>query len=273
MRRAMPFDDRRSLSVAEASTRVAYPWIPDRRVKARGAMTDLRLTDVVFSRDGRPVFDGLSLTLSESRIGLIGRNGAGKSQLLRLIAGLAAPDRGTVQIGDFHPAADRTRAIAAVGILFQNPDHQIIFPTVDEELAFGLGTLKHDKATKRDLVRAMLDRFGKIDWLGRNVQTLSQGQRHLLCLMAVLLMQPKTILLDEPIAGLDMVTTLKLNAILDGLTQRLIHVTHDLSALAQYDRVIWLDQGRVLGDGLPGDVIPAYRAAMQERAANDRADL
>ncbi|WP_323035626.1 ABC transporter ATP-binding protein [Pararhodobacter sp.] len=236
-------------------------------------MTGVQLTDVVFSRDGRPVFDGLSLKLHESRIGLIGRNGAGKSQLLRLIAGLAAPDQGIVRLGDCDPARNRKAAIAAVGILFQNPDHQIIFPTVDEELSFGLGALGHDKATKHDLVQAMLERFGKADWTGRNVQSLSQGQRHLLCLMAVLLMQPGTILLDEPFAGLDLVTALKLNAILDGLAQRLIHVTHDLPSLAQYDRVIWLDQGRVLGDGAPDVVIPAYRAAMQERAASDRADF
>lgn len=256
-----------------ASTFGARSRIPTLGQNVPGAMTDIRLTDVALSRDGRPIFDGLSLALHESRIGLIGRNGAGKSQLLRLIAGLAAPDRGTVRIGDTNPAAERKAAIAAIGILFQNPDHQIIFPTVDEELVFGLSALSHDKATKRKLAQAMLERFGKLDWAGRNVQTLSQGQRHLLCLMAVLLMQPDTILLDEPFAGLDLVTALELNAILDGLAQRLIHVTHDLPALARYDRVIWLDQGRVLGDGKPDVVIPAYRTAMQERAANARADL
>lgn len=236
-------------------------------------MADLTLTDVVYARDGRPVFDGLSLRLTEARIGVIGRNGAGKSQLLRLIAGLAAPGAGQVRIGAIDPAQDRRAALAAVGILFQNPDHQIIFPTVDEELAFGLTAAGLAPAAAAARARAMLARFGRAAWAGRNVQTLSQGQRHLLCLMAVLLMEPATILLDEPFAGLDLATALKLQAILDGLPQRLIHVTHDLDALAGYGRVIWLDGGRIIADGAPGPVVAAYRAEMAQRAGDDRVDL
>lgn len=236
-------------------------------------MTEPRLTDVAFSREGRAVFDGLTLALGEGRIGIVGRNGAGKSQLLRLVAGLAAPDRGQVRLGGIDPFADRQAAIRSVGILFQNPDHQIIFPTVDEELAFGLTAQGLDRRAAAARAAAMLARFGRADWAGRNVQTLSQGQRHLLCLMAVLLMEPATILLDEPFAGLDLATALKLRAILDALPQRLVHVTHDLPALDGYDRVIWLDAGRVAGDGAPGAVLPAYRAEMERRASDDRADL
>ncbi|MDR5652174.1 energy-coupling factor ABC transporter ATP-binding protein [Ruixingdingia sedimenti] len=224
------------------------------------------LTDVALARDGRPVFEGLSLTLTERRVGVIGRNGAGKSQLSRLIAGLVRPDRGEVRVDGIDVARDRRAAIRSVGILFQNPDHQIIFPTVDEELAFGLTSLGLTRAEARARVTATLARFGRQDWAGRNVQTLSQGQRHLLCLMAVLAMEPATILLDEPFAGLDLATELMLNAILSALPQRLIHVTHDLGALAGYDRVVWLDAGRIVGDGAPAAVIAAYRAEMAERA-------
>lgn len=236
-------------------------------------MDDLTLTDVGYARDGRPVFAGLSLRLTERRIGVIGRNGAGKSQLLRLIAGLAAPDGGAVRLGHVDPARDRRAALRAIGILFQNPDHQIIFPTVDEELAFGLTSARVAPDVAAQQASAMLARFGRSDWVGRNVQTLSQGQRHLLCLMAVLLMEPDTILLDEPFAGLDLATSLKLQAILDSLPQRLVHVTHDLAALAGYDRVIWLDTGRIVADGVPGAVVPAYRAEMAARAGDDRVDL
>ncbi len=236
-------------------------------------MDAIELTDVALAREDRPVFDGLNLRLEEGRIGIVGRNGAGKSQLLRLIAGLAAPDRGTVRLGGIDPAADRKAALRAVGVLFQNPDHQLIFPTVDEELSFGLTAqgVTRDEAAARGA--AMLARFGRSDWAGRNVQTLSQGQRHLLCLMAVLLMEPRTILLDEPFAGLDLLTSLKLQGILAGLPQRTLHVSHDLTALRDCDRVIWLDAGRVVADGPPAGVLVDYAAAMTERAGDDRSDL
>lgn len=234
---------------------------------------EIRLTGVVYARDGRPVFDGLSLTLTARRTGIVGRNGSGKSQLVRLIAGLAAPDRGTVRVDGTDPAADRAAALRLIGVLFQNPDHQIVFPTVDEEMAFGLRSLRLPAAEASARAEAVLARFGRSDWRGRNVQTLSQGQRHLLCLMAVLAMEPAVLLLDEPTAGLDLATALRLAALLADLPQRIVHVTHDLAALAGYDEVIWLDAGQVAGRGAPGDVLPAYRAAMMQRAADDRADL
>lgn len=272
----MPFEGARGDSTSAARCRIRAADAAGRRAAERGRGLigpQVRLTDVAYARDGRRVFDGLSLTLDAARIGIVGRNGSGKSQLIRLIAGLAVPDRGTIRIGNTDPATDRRAALRQVGVLFQNPDHQIIFPTVDEELAFGLTALGLPAAEVRTRIAAMLGRFGRADWVGRNVQTLSHGQRHLLCLMAVLLMEPGIVLLDEPFAGLDLATTLRLGAILDSLPQRLIHVSHDLAGLASYDRVIWLEDGAVVGDGPPAQVIPAYRAAMAQAAADDRADL
>jgi biotin transport system ATP-binding protein len=241
---------------------------------ARAAAPEpIALRDVALSRDGRTVFRDLSLDLAERRIGVIGRNGSGKSQLLRLIAGLAAPDGGRVRIGLVDPAVDRRAAIRAIGLLFQNPDHQIIFPTVREELSFGLRALGLDPHAVRARADAMLGRFGRGDWAERNVQTLSQGQRHLLCLMAVLAMDPATILLDEPFSGLDLAASLRLRHVLDGLPQRLVHVTHDLDALAGYDRVIWIDGGRIAADGAPAAVVAAYGAAMRLRARDADTDV
>ena len=80
----------------------------------------------------------------------------------------------------------------------------------------------------------------------RSTFAMSQGQRHLVCLMAVLAMQPKVILLDEPFAGLDLPTTRRLYAWLDALEQQLVLVTHDIDHLNSFDRILWLEQGRVL---------------------------
>ncbi|HEY6917728.1 MAG TPA: ATP-binding cassette domain-containing protein, partial [Tabrizicola sp.] len=127
---------------------------------------------------GRVVLDGLTLRLTEARIGVLGRNGSGKTTLLRLIAGLIPPDLGSVRVDGADPFKDRKAALSALGILFQNPDHQILFPTVQEELAFGL--TQQGMAQRDALARAkeMLAAEGRAHWAEVPVSTLSQGQRH-----------------------------------------------------------------------------------------------
>lgn len=223
---------------------------------------------------GRRVLHGISLHLTEHRIGIIGRNGSGKSTLLRLIAGLIAPQAGSVRVDGIDPAKDRRKMLTRLGILFQNPDHQILFPTVEEELAFGLIQMGADKATAMARGRALLAAQGRGSWAGAAVSTLSQGQRHWLCLQAVLLMEPATILLDEPLAGLDLPTQARLARAFATLPQRLITITHDPAFVAGADRVIWLEAGQVRADGPPGAVLPEFVATMDQLGMSDAdADL
>jgi biotin transport system ATP-binding protein len=218
---------------------------------------------------GAPVLDGLSLALTEARIGILGRNGSGKTTLLRLIAGLIPADAGTVRVDGADPFKDRKAALRSLGILFQNPDHQILFPTVAEELAFGLVQQGRSRPEALAQVHAALAAEGLAHWATHAVSTLSQGQRQLLCLMAVLLMAPRTILLDEPLSGLDLPTQARLSRRLAGLPQRLVTITHDPAVLASADRVIWLDKGRIAADGRPEKVIPAFIAEMDRIGAQD----
>jgi biotin transport system ATP-binding protein len=211
---------------------------------------------------GVSVLSGLSLTLTERRIGILGRNGSGKSTLLRLIAGLIAPSAGAVRVDGIDPFADRKWALARLGILFQNPDHQILFPTVQEELAFGLLQQGLPKAEAAVRVAALLAAEGRAHWAKAPVTSLSQGQRHYLCLLAILLMQPRTILLDEPLAGLDLPTQARLHRRFAILPQRLVTITHDPASLTGADRVLWLDRGRVFADGPLAQVLPAFTAEM-----------
>jgi len=223
---------------------------------------------------GRVVLDGLSLRLSEARIGVLGRNGSGKTTLLRLIAGLIAPDAGTVRVDGADPFKDRKAALSALGILFQNPDHQILFPTVEEELAFGLVQQGLSQAAALARAREVLAAEGRAHWAEAPVSTLSQGQRHYLCLLSVLVMAPRTILLDEPLAGLDLPTQARLARRFAGLPQRLVTITHDPAVLRDADRVLWLEAGRVVADGAPGEVLPAFTAEMVRIGERDAdADL
>ena len=223
---------------------------------------------------GRIVLDALTLRLTEPRIGILGRNGSGKTTVLRLIAGLVAPETGTVRVDGFDPFVDRKAAISAIGILFQNPDHQILFPTVEEELAFGLTQQGLPPSEALARAQAVLTAEGRTDWAKAPVSTLSQGQRHYLCLLAVLMMQPRTILLDEPLAGLDVPTQARLARRFAALSQRLITITHDPAMLSTADRVLWLESGRIVADGPPAEVLPAFSAEMARIGARDAdADL
>lgn len=237
-------------------------------------MTGITLQDAGYATGGKTILSGLSLQLAESRIGIIGRNGSGKTTFLRLIAGLIAPSSGTVRVDGADPFADRKAALARIGILFQNPEHQILFPTVEEELAFGLRQQGMPQAQALKAARAALAAEGRAHWAGAAVSTLSGGQKHWLCLQAVLMMAPATILLDEPFAGLDLPSIARVQRRLAALPQRLITISHDTAAVAGADRVIWLEAGRLRADGPPADVLPAFTAEMARMGAADAdADL
>ncbi len=211
---------------------------------------------VALRRGGRPLFEGLTLDLAEPRIGLVGDNGSGKSTLLRLAAGLIKPEAGEVSVDGVSTAAERPRT----GFLFQNPDHQILFPTVGEEVAFGLTENGLDAAAANARASRLLAEHGCAGWEKRAVHELSEGQKQLVCLISVLAAEPGLLLLDEPFASLDLKTRYAFSERLSALTQNIIMASHDIDLLSQFDRVIWLDKGRVRGDGTPASVLSAYAA-------------
>ena len=209
------------------------------------------------------ILENLSLSIKEQRVGFIGRNGSGKTTLLRILAGLQELNNGKVLIDGTEVAKKRKEAIKKVGIIFQNPDHQIIFPTVGEELRFGLSQLGLSKNEADLKVIACLKQYDKVDWFERSISTLSQGQKHLVCLLSVLLMKPRVLLLDEPFTGIDIPTQLKLEHYLSSLKQTIIHVSHVPETFENYQRLIWMDEGIIQADGIPKTVIKKYRTAMK----------
>lgn len=232
-------------------------------------MEPICLSHLCYSVPGKTLLRDLTVTLSGRRIGLIGRNGSGKTSLLRLIAGLVAPTAGTVRIGATDPYANRKAALTKIGILFQNPDHQILFPTVEEELAFGLIQLGSPQAQALSRAQALLATQNRADWAKAAVSTLSHGQKQWLCLQAILLMQPATLLLDEPFAALDLPTEARLRRQLDALPQRLITIAHGPDDLQGCDEVLWLEAGQVQSFGPADQVLPAFAAEMARLGAED----
>ncbi len=223
--------------------------------------------DVTLRRGEREVLSALSLELGEPRIGLIGDNGSGKSSLARLLNGLLVPDSGRVRVHGLDSAADSAQLPRKVGFIFQNPDHQIIFPTVIEEVAFSLEQTGLPRRAAAAEARSALARHGRAHWADRPVHTLSEGEKQFLCIIAVLVMEPSVLVLDEPFSSLDLPTRLRLERLIATLPQQVVLIAHELDAFATYDRVIWLDRGRVAMDGAPAAVVAAYRAQALERLA------
>ncbi len=232
--------------------------------RARGPRFDrargLRFERVSARRGGRRVLHEIDLHLTERRIALIGSNGSGKSTLVRLLNGLIEPESGGVCLFGRRLGEAGFRPARHVGFIFQNPDHQILFPTVVEELAFGLDQLGVDKREAEARARTLLRGHGLEALADRPVHELSEGQKQLICILAVLIMEPALLVLDEPFSSLDLPTRARLQGFLESRPEMQIWIGHDLESFEGFDRVIWLDEGRVAGDGAPESVIPAYRA-------------
>ena len=229
----------------------------------------ISLEAVHYVPDGVSVLTDVTLRTDQQRIGIIGRNGSGKTTVARVMAGLIEPTDGQVRIAGVDVARDRKAALRHVGILFQNPDHQIIFPTVEEEIAFGLTQMGLAKSEVATGVIDILARFGKGHWADAAIHQLSQGQRQLVCLMSVLAMEPQLIILDEPFAGLDIPTTIHLRRMLDALDVTLVHITHDPNMVRSYDQVLWLEQGQVADDGAPALILPRFEMQMKQIGDDD----
>ncbi|MGJ8645622.1 energy-coupling factor ABC transporter ATP-binding protein [Marinomonas colpomeniae] len=229
----------------------------------------IRLDQVCLEIEGKQVIHQLSLDTNVRRLGVIGRNGSGKSTLSRLLSGLIDTTSGQLEIAGFNPFKDRRAALREVGLLFQNPDHQIIFPTVLEELTFGLRQLGQDKTEAKKNVLEMLSAFGKEHWQDVHCSTLSHGQKHLVCLMSIVAMKPNLIILDEPFAGLDIPTKRQLQRYLDTFSGSLIHISHDPDDLQNYDQLLWLEAGQVAALGDSDEVMSRYLAAMHELGESD----
>lgn len=229
--------------------------------------SSLALEHVHLQRGRTPVFQGLHVELAEARIGLIGDNGAGKTSLLRLLCGLEVPDSGRVlsQGQDLHAAgAQRARW---VGMMFQNPDDQIIFPTVVEELALGLQPHGLRKKEAQAQARTFLQTRGLADWADRAVTSLSQGQRQHVCWLSLLLAAPRSLLLDEPYASLDLPSQATLAHDIAQAQQQVIVSTHLLEHVRHFPRVIWLERGQIRADAAGPEVCAAYEADVRARIA------
>lgn len=210
--------------------------------------------------DGRTILSGIDRQLGERRIAILGLNGSGKSTLARLLNGLAKPSAGRVLVDGIDVARDVKAMRRRVGYVFQNPHNQIVFPIVEEDIAFGLRNLGLGREEATGKARAALEREGLGALAERPIETLSGGELQLVALIGVLVMEPRIVVFDEPTTMLDLRNRNRIAARIEGLAQTAILVTHDLDLAATCERALVLDGGRVVADDEARAASAWYRA-------------
>ncbi|MBI4569915.1 MAG: ATP-binding cassette domain-containing protein [Planctomycetes bacterium] len=248
------------MNPAGASQPPAAPALPMPPDAARRPLLEAKEITYQYA-DGTRALDALSLAVHRGEVlAVAGANGSGKTTLLRHLCGLLAPAAGVVllegrPLGDLGAAA----VLSRVGMIFQDPNDQVVAATVGEDAAFGplnLGVAP-DEARRR--AEAALARVGALDLFARPVFNLSFGQMKRAAIAGVLAMRPEALLLDEPASGLDpagsrtLLDLLRTLARTEGLA--VVMSTHDMDLIPEYaDRLIVLAAGRIVAEGTPAEV-------------------
>jgi biotin transport system ATP-binding protein len=206
--------------------------------------------------DGTSGLIDINLTIKKGSFNVVaGRNGSGKTILLRHINGLLKPDSGTVTVKGLNVWKKQNKVRQIAALMFQDADNQIIGETVKKDIAFGPENLGLKKKETENIVNEILkltDLLEKADSLSH---VLSGGEKRRLALAGVLALKPEILMLDEPFSSLDYPgtkTLLHKVAELNKLGITIILVTHDLSKVLAYtDRLVIMDNGRVVRNGMP----------------------
>jgi biotin transport system ATP-binding protein len=209
--------------------------------------------------ESRAVLSGVDLELGEKRVAFVGANGSGKSTLARMVNGLVHPTSGRVLVDGVDAARNGREVRRKVGFVFTNPDSQIVMPTAGEDVAFSLRRGALSTAERAARAKEILADHGLAGYADHPAHQLSGGQKQLLALSGMLALDPDVLVCDEPTTLLDLRNTRRFAEVLRGLRQQVLLVTHDLELLADFERVVVIDEGRVVADDAPGPALDFYR--------------
>lgn len=208
-----------------------------------------------------PVLKNFNLSIEEgSFVAILGHNGSGKSTVAKLTNGILFADEGTVTVnGKVAVDDDSIYEIRRdAGMVFQNPDNQIVSSIVEEDVAFGVENLGVPSQECRKRVDEALKTVGMYDYRLKTPSKLSGGQKQRVAVAGIIAMKPRCIILDEPTAMLDPIgrkevidTVIKLNK-QEGIT--VVLITHYMDEAVKADRVVVMEKGRIMLDGTPSEV-------------------
>ena len=210
--------------------------------------------------DQRVALSDITLDIREGEfIGLVGANGSGKSTLVRMLNALLVPVSGEVRVDGLLTSdrANHNRIRETAGMVFQNPDSQIVATSVEDDIAFGLENLGLPVEEIERRITAAARRFGVAGLLEREPHWLSGGQKQRVVLAGVVALEPRVLILDEPTSMLDPCSRRRFHSLVEDLWRggaTIIYITQLMDELAFADRILALDAGRVVFDGRPRDI-------------------
>ena len=212
--------------------------------------------------DGTLGLDRISLQIQEGAFVVIaGPNGSGKTTLIRHLNGLLLPTVGSVKLAGVPVRNDLLRARCLVGMMFQDADSQIVGETVYEDVAFGPENLRLDRNQIGKRVTQALEAVGLKDFVDQSPHLLSGGEKRRLSIAGILAMEPRIIAFDEPFSSLDypgVKQVLKQILSLHQSGHTILVITHDLEkVIAHADRLIIMQKGKIVKDGIPADIVTA----------------
>jgi energy-coupling factor transporter ATPase len=220
--------------------------------------------DVTFHYPGgpdAPALEGVSITVGEGELlAVAGLNGSGKSTFCRLVDGLILPARGRVTVAglDTSSPQDLKEVRRRVGLILQNPDSQIVGPTVEDDVAFGLENLAFPRPEMQSRVEEMLELMGLGDLRRREPHLLSVGEKKRLAVAGALAAEPSILVSDESTSMLDPRTRAEVMQLFFHLRRErgitVIHATHQPEEILAADRVALLAGGRLVFAGRPVDL-------------------
>ena len=225
----------------------------------------ISIKDLIFEYDnGETVtraIDGISLEIERgSFVAVLGHNGSGKSTLARLLNGILTPTSGTILV-DGIDTSDEDRIMdvrRCVGMVFQNPDNQIVANVVEDDVAFGPENLGIDPKEIRQRVDEALEAVGMTEYAEHAPHLLSGGQKQRVAIAGVIAMRPRCIVLDEPTAMLDPVGREDVVNTITALNKKygitVILITHHMNETIGADRLIVMAGGKIVEDGAPREV-------------------
>ena len=242
---------------------------------AAGAEVPVRLDHVTLRYGDSLALDDVTLEVCRGeRVCVLGANGSGKSTLASVICGLLAPDEGDVELAGHAVCTGGVPDLAAyrdarrqLGLVFQNPDDQIVTSVVADDVAFGpenLGVPRAQVAARvaRELRRVAMEKYAHAD-----PSRLSGGQRQRVCIAGALAMEPAVLVLDEPSSLLDVrgrAAIMRVMGRLAAAGATLVHVTHFMDEALAADRVIVMQHGHVALEGTPDEVFATKNAQVIE---------